>query len=103
MNFLLPDIKKIIPGAVILLALLVPLAPCPASAQAAGFRRDPAIGAQLLQKQEKEKTPVFPKIILKRDVGGRYSWVVEGTNVWQVMRADEELRRYMGRLKKANK
>lgn len=118
MNYL-PDIKKerkreseksipgpagaFLRGAALLLALIVPLASCFTgtcrAAQAAVFRRDPVIGAQLLQK-EKEKAPEFPKIILKRGIGGRYSWVVEGTNVWQVMRADEELRQYMDRMKK---
>ncbi len=72
--------------------------------QTGGFRRDPAIGGPLLEKpKEKENAQNATKSILKRDIDGRYSWVVEGPNVWKVMQADAELRRYIGRLEKANK
>ena len=67
------------------------------------FRRDPAIGGPLLERaktQDKNKNKNTPKIILKRDTGGRYSWIVEGTEVLQVIREDIQLRRYMGRMEK---
>ncbi len=71
--------------------------------QAGEFRRDPAIGASLLEKAppEKEKEQNTTRIILKRDIEGRYAWVVEGPDVWRIMRADAELRRYTGKLKQS--
>ena len=68
--------------------------------QQTGFRRDPVIGGPLL---EKPKTASAPKIILKRDTEGRYSWIVEGSDVFQVIREDLRLRHYLGRMEKKKK
>ena len=78
------------------------------AAPAGGLKRDPVIGGALLAKAKPKEKPDTqnkntPKFILKRDVDGRYSWVVEGPNVWQVIHGDAELRRYVGRLEKASK
>ncbi|MDA8087214.1 MAG: hypothetical protein M0Z75_10985 [Nitrospiraceae bacterium] len=86
---------KVFFGTLLLLALsLFPVSEAAWGLQTQ-FRKNPAISGIIPEKPMKMQ--------LKRDAQGRYSWTIEGTNVYRMIREDEKFRAYVDRLKKRGK
>ena len=59
----------------------------------------PSVSKVIVEKEKVEKEPPLPpevKIKLKKDGKDSYSWVLTGSDVYQILKVNEKLRKQLG-------